>query len=211
MKSILLKHWEVRALLDGATLLARPIDRIGNYKELVAAGNKIISSYEWANKILEEEGDTDFFINRAPYQVGDRLFGKETWNARSIDGIWWSDMVPGERMNFNWNLFYKATGDYEIPWRPSVHMPKEFSRIHLEVVSVSVTKELTEEEWVDGIGIDMETDFASLCINVQDAPYDNELEQGRAVLSVARYQWEQDYPAYPWGSWMWLYEVRSLT
>lgn len=73
-----------------------------------------------------------------PYQSGDILWVRETWCK------WW--LPHGE-----WSYKYKATSPYgntapampdsddepfSMPWRPSIHMPREAARIFLKVKDV---------------------------------------------------------------------------
>lgn len=64
---------------------------------------------------------------RAVYGVpGDRLWVRETWCQSQHLG----------------DIFYRATHGFKvmIPWRPSIFMPKKFSRITLEIVNVRVER-----------------------------------------------------------------------
>ena len=69
---------------------------------------------------------------KLPYQKGDILYVRETW-SEWIDGYLykaWTGQFPG------------------IKWKPSIHMPKEASRIWLKVTDVRVERlqEITEAE-----------------------------------------------------------------
>ena len=87
----------------------------------------------------------------SPYGVpGDKLWVKETWNAKSIDRTWWGDMAGtcSEKMAFNWNLWYKAESEACEKWRSSRFMPKAFSRITLEIKDIRVERvqDITEKD-----------------------------------------------------------------
>lgn len=80
-----------------------------------------------------------------PYgKPGDRLVGKETWGVgRIYDGVPARDIHPGAK------VAYPATGTYKgVRYRPSGHMPRHFSRIHLEIVRVWVERlqDISEED-----------------------------------------------------------------
>lgn len=66
------------------------------------------------------------FTIKQPYQPGDILYVRETWN----------------RDPFRYDRFiYKADGyGPGMPWRPSIHMPKEAARIFLRVTDVQVER-----------------------------------------------------------------------
>lgn len=94
----------------------------------------------------------------APYQPGDILYVRETWNfVYDMDG---SDQVIEKSGRY---VYYadvampfshwvdSDTGEYKenMPWRPSIHMPKEAARIWLKVTDVRVER-LQE---IDGKGV----------------------------------------------------------
>ena len=76
---------------------------------------------------------------RCPYgQPGDRLWVRETW-ARN------EDQLSETRMDTS--LVYRADGETraqdngtDLPWRPSIHMPRAASRITLEITGVRVER-----------------------------------------------------------------------
>lgn len=71
------------------------------------------------------------------YQPGDILYSRETWDY--LEG--WKLRDPG----IDGKYFYRADGDFRpIGWRgnwqPSVHMPKEATRLWLQVSDIKVEK-----------------------------------------------------------------------
>lgn len=83
---------------------------------------------------------------KLPYQIGDILYVRETWQyLYEIDG---NDKIIEETGRY----YYAATDTLpfdtyvdsmgvaheRIPWRPSIHMPKEAARIWLKVTDVCV-------------------------------------------------------------------------
>lgn len=109
---------------------------------------------------LEEIADG--FV-RCPYGAsGDRLWVRETWNAMTPQGRFWDEMTPAERESATWALgIYKADetpgewGHYEGRYVPSIHMPRRFSRLTLEVVGVRVERlaEITNgDAYAEGFG-----------------------------------------------------------
>ena len=84
----------------------------------------------------------------APYRIGDILYIRETWQyLNRLDG--------NEQIMENTGKYYYAatdilpTGGYvdsrgitheTIPWRPSIHMPKEAARIWLKVTGVGIER-----------------------------------------------------------------------
>lgn len=78
----------------------------------------------WA--VFEWDGWPEFHLVKAPYQPGDMIYVRETWN----------------RDPFRYNRFiYKADGyGPDKTWRPSIHMPRQAARIFLRVTNVRVER-----------------------------------------------------------------------
>lgn len=83
-----------------------------------------------------------------PYgRPGDRLWVRETWNARPVlevdSGMYeaWEpyEAIPKQQPSNAW-VYFEADGDEEGPWRPSIHMPRWASRKTLEITSVRVER-----------------------------------------------------------------------
>lgn len=74
---------------------------------------------------------------RCPYgKPGDRLWVRETFrDARTAGAA---------------RVLYKATGDVACGWKPSIHMPRDCSRILLEVTDIRVERlhEITDEQCI---------------------------------------------------------------
>ena len=73
-----------------------------------------------------------------PYgQPGDRLWVRETFQRFTDDGeiLYKADPAGFEAMNE-----YKRDECLEARWRPSIHMPRRFSRISLEITAVRVER-----------------------------------------------------------------------
>lgn len=70
--------------------------------------------------------------------VGDRLWVRETWTARMTHG--WTIADARSRM-YQEQIIYQADGEKSIDgWWPSIHMPREFSRLTLTVTDVRVER-----------------------------------------------------------------------
>lgn len=87
----------------------------------------------------------------SPYgYAGDRLWVRETWQIvyERMDGQRFTYPIEGARQRW---IEYAASprDEHEPPkWRPSIFMPREFSRITLEVVNVRVERvqEISRED-----------------------------------------------------------------
>ena len=67
-----------------------------------------------------------FNIGKAPYQVGDKLWVRETFYDGDMQG----------------KMIYRADGEYDCDgvWKPSIHMPRYAARLFLEVREVRVER-----------------------------------------------------------------------
>ena len=73
-----------------------------------------------------------------PYAPGDRLYVREAWTARMTHG--WTIADARSRM-YQEEILYRADGCDSIDgWWPSIHMPREFSRLTLTVTDVRVQR-----------------------------------------------------------------------
>ena len=76
---------------------------------------------------------------RCPYgKPGDRLWVREAW-SHTGEGVW---TIADARKRLGGHPIYAATYDGPPPlgWWPSIHMPREFSRLTLEVTEVRVER-----------------------------------------------------------------------
>lgn len=91
---------------------------------------------------------------RAPYQPGDILYVRETWqylyeldgNEQVIEDTGKYYYAATDTIPFNTYVDKNGVGHDHAPWRPSIHMPKEAARIWLKVTDVRVERlqEITE-------------------------------------------------------------------
>ena len=154
IKPILFNTEMVRAILDGKKTCTRrivkgaiPDDAMWGYTMFTPKG------YISCRGTFPVGYGEKFF--KLPYQKGDILYVRETWQfLYELDG----NEQPVEETG---KYYYAATDitlfntyvdengakhDY-VPWRPSIHMPKEAARIWLKVTDVRAErlKELTED------------------------------------------------------------------
>lgn len=141
IKPILFNGEMVRAILDGRKICTRRL-----VKHNVDA--VLNSPYH-----MEHPETEDVWLIkrlcRAPYDPGDILYVRETWN-------WDPDNEVAK------TYYYKADGDLRpegykgMGWLPSIHMPKEAARIWLKVTDVRVERlqDITAEQILkEGIGL----------------------------------------------------------
>ena len=133
MKPILFNTQMVLAMLEGRKTVTRRA--VKPQPPATSVIRKRGSAWDWSFW-----SDCDMgHLMQPPYQPGDILWVRETWNGD------WCD-----------HYIYKADGGSakaagyaaEPKWRPSIHMPKEAARIFLRVKGVRVErlKDITPEQ-----------------------------------------------------------------
>lgn len=200
----------VRAILKGRKTVTRRIAKgVYPYSEFGLFATRVKG--EMTGPISEE----NIIKFKAPYQLGDILYVRETWNICSM----WSS---GNRVTF----IYRADEDEEKSartisvsdesydkygkmmhgsspdWRPSIHMPKEAARIFLKVKDVQVEQlqDITEKQ--------AETEG----INGSEALYDGYIDAREKFAEL----WDStikkaDSDKYGWNAnpWVWVIEFEQ--
>lgn len=138
----------VRALLDGRKTQTRRLIRpqppsVDDVRKLSGSG------YHWfKRKLLDREWSVAGPVwavrkitgeklpkLRIPYAPGDRLYVREAW-SHTGQGVW---DIQTARMVGPGGVIYRADGDLAgATYWPSIHMPREFSRMFLTVTDVRV-------------------------------------------------------------------------
>ena len=141
IKPILFNTEMVRAILDGRKTCTRRLVRF------LPGENPQWTGYI-RDGLMLYNGRNEPCIMKAPYQPGDILYVRETWQRLwELDGN--ENIIAGTD-----KYYYKATDTLPIceyidpagkihenvPWRPSIHMPKEAARIWLKVTDVRVER-----------------------------------------------------------------------
>jgi len=136
-------------------------------------------------------------LDRKPYQVGDRRWVRETWSL-------FEDGEPAYRTN------YGTTEDDSFPpsmfkWKPSIHMPKKYARIWLEVTGVRVERlqDISEKDArAEGVTFDV-----SYYQFGRDFGAGNHRELFRRLWNTLHrkddYTWESN-------PWVWVYEFKRI-
>lgn len=118
MKPIVFNAQMVRAILEGRKTVTRRVVKFPR------GWNPKFTGYIPDGAVLY--GSNNIPAAKAPVQVGDVLWVRETW----------SRMETGQYL-------YKADNEKPISylgWRPSIHMPREAARIFLRVTDVRVER-----------------------------------------------------------------------
>lgn len=137
VKPILFNTEMVRAILDRRKSCTRRLVKF------LSGENPKWTGYI-KDGLMLYNGRNEPCIRTQPYQPGDILYVRETWNHYIYDNL--SNRTHKE------GYFYKASSDMksELPdfvqfhwgekWKPSIHMPKEAARIWLKVTDVRVER-----------------------------------------------------------------------
>lgn len=138
MKPMLFNAEMVCALQDGTKTVTRRA--VKPQPEKFAHSPYECCGCRWAFRV-GERGCTEQY--RPPYHPGDILYVWETWQ-HGFGGTYLYKASAG------CDLFMTPDGKLvsDIPWRPSIHMPREAARIFLRVMSVypQQLKDATEED-----------------------------------------------------------------
>lgn len=141
----------VRAILDGRkTCTRRVIKPQPDEKHTYPLGfvtdcteNKLVGSFGFAAN--EYGGSIQYVKPPYRYAPGDILYVRETWCALPVN--------EAGHMRGHTIYYYKADGElrpkgWRGTWHPSIHMPKEASRIWLKVTDVRVERlrDITPEQ-----------------------------------------------------------------
>ncbi|HFD2052543.1 hypothetical protein [Clostridium perfringens] len=159
MKPILFNTSMVRAILDGEKTCTRRI-----IKKEIPEGYEPLGfvlyptdDKELGNLVFGGKGANVYYA-KPPYKVGDILYVRETfrWQLIGEFDVWghcnWDDEVVEYKASVD--EFLEEYGEYldreeyeSTRWIPSIHMPKDLSRIFLKVTSVRAErlKDITDE------------------------------------------------------------------
>lgn len=148
-RPILFSGEMVRAILSGRKTQTRRVIR--EWAKWVERDKWEVRAVDGGHKLaLVGAQEPIGSLLRCPFgEPGDRLWVRETWAPADLR---YSPLAP---------IRYRADGDaqpvLDDRWRPSIHMPREFSRITLEVVDVRVQRlqDISNEDAnAEGVPID---------------------------------------------------------
>jgi hypothetical protein len=140
---------------------------------------------------------------------GDRLYVRETWAQDSEDGtlFYRADVGSGNGAD-DWER-NRLDGAPGYQWRPSIHMPRIASRIHLEIVAVRIERlqEISEEDALaEGVKAKWEPGCSGRLMEAIGGL------SFRPAASAYADLWEQINGGGSWDSnpWVWVVEFRRL-
>lgn len=149
----------VRAILEGRKTVTRRVVKeelpaktdatkrspYGFYRDRDTGLFKVLGSVQFVRQTNERVANRGL---KAPYEVGDRLWVRETWQPHPEAGVRFPEgSIPADAVVYAADLTKEEYNDSK-PWKPSIYMPRAASRITLEVVGVRAErlKEITNED-----------------------------------------------------------------
>jgi hypothetical protein len=128
-RPILFSGAMVRAILDG---------RKTHTRRVLKSSTEFKGPYN--PEYIQAHKDSKGWESICPYgKVGDRLWVRESFRMFDATKDCYHDEVCACPVKHG-NPLYMADEDYEGPWRPSIFMPRLYSRITLEVVGIRVER-----------------------------------------------------------------------
>lgn len=148
IKPIRFNSHMVDAILDGRKTVTRRVVK-PRYKEDEGGfqvNRNVKTGERWVEKSDWDEGSFDppRYVN-PPYLPSDVLWVRETWNYGAQAGY-----VYRRDFSYEEECAYGTENEkgelVPMPWRPSIHMPREAARIWLRVTNVRVERLQTIDE-----------------------------------------------------------------
>lgn len=136
----------VQAILDGRKTVTRrvaksiPVETHRIEPIQPFDGGNLKFECHWGGYMPDVPGFADgVTVVKPPYQPGDTIYVRETW---CDDRQFTHDDTPGQYF-YRADSMYPKNGDnvfLNVKWCPSIHMPKEATRIWLKVTDVRVER-----------------------------------------------------------------------
>lgn len=197
MKPILFNTEMVKAILDGRKTCTRRLVKFLPGK-----------NPQWTGYIKDGlmlyNGKNEPCIRKAPYQPGDILYVRETWERFECWNCEGDERgnCPKEPqksvLDKTWGCYmYRATNEIsgDAKWHPSIHMPKEAARIWLKVTDVRVERlqDMTDDD-AEAEGC---FDYTSTALGFPDV-WDSTIKKS----NLDRYGWQAN-------PWVWVIEFEQ--
>lgn len=189
-KPILFSAPMVRALLAGTktqtrrTLKPQPVAAVTGFQKVFADHPYFQATVNGALLVAAFPDGHGFLSPYPPlrYAIGDRLYVREAYTTTQ-HGVAVYRADAKDQRGYKWSSIQDGDPGHEVIWKPSIHMPREFSRITLTVTDVRVERlrDISEEDAI-AEGIERQYGFWR-CYGETPAPF-----RGAAptVLSAGR-------------------------
>ena len=223
IKPILFNTEMVRAILDGRKTCTRrvikpqPQSRLcytyaGSHKGCIGKWtypNRGAHEF-WGEEYKLPENIKDEELSKQwnpPYQTDDILYVRETWqylyeldgNEQIIEDTGKYYYAATDTISFNTYVDENGLEHEHVPWKPSIHMPKEAARIWLKIKDVRVERlqEITSEQ-IGREGVEVEYPHV---LNGEEKRYAFSTLWNNTIKKsdIARYGWDAN-------PWVWVIE-----
>ena len=154
IKPILFNTEMVRAILDGRKTCTRRIVKDGIPDDAMWGYTAFTPKGYISCRGVYADGYSEGFY-KLPYQPGDILYVRETWqylyeldgNEQVIEDTGKYYYAATDTIPFDTYVDENGAKHDHVPWRPSIHMPKEAARIWLKVTDVKIERlqDVTED------------------------------------------------------------------
>lgn len=216
-RSIIFSGPMVRAILTGSKSQTRRVVKFKPWHQIEERDDG--TPWPW---MYDDDRAADHWAPCPHGQPGDRLWVREAWAAHLEDEVP-SDRPRGprhtmgipaqpERKSF---VFYRADGPllhpdgYPSSWYPSIHMPRKYSRITLEITGVRVERlqDISEDD-AKAEGIEPAAVPGSWRLYGRDTNGDMDRSPRVSYRSV----WESLHGPGAWAAnpWVWVIEFKRL-
>ncbi len=143
-RPILFNTEMVKAILDGKKTETR---RIITKKVTIRPDQEINQDWKGRFELYSETkryGIPQNIFFKPPYQPGDILYVRETWqylyeldgNEQIIEGTGRYYYAATDQIPFDTYIDSRGISHEKTPWKPSIHMPKKAARIFLKVTDI---------------------------------------------------------------------------
>ena len=221
-KPIIFNTEMVRAILADKKTMTRRIAKIVDHEghEIVHSEvngfvvDRLCQSMSQHYNLLDLKNHS-IGIPKPQYKVSDILYVRETWSRGylecGIGGFYWEEIrTPKKDSPIDGaDYIYRADSEkseeleYNIKWRPAIHMPKEAARIFLRVTNVRL-EELQNMTGKDAVAEGVEPDVLNtvgedFAIGMFHDIWDSTIKKS-------------DLPRYGWDAnpWVWVYEFERI-
>lgn len=130
----------IKALLAGRKIMTR---RVINPQPIIDTESGSVFDGKYRKQYSIHDWRNHFIDDWSRWMPEDMLWVRETWCMEFID-----ENLHGEKYSFKADGNELVTINDKSPWKPSIHMPKEASRIWLQVMNIKIERlqEISEDD-----------------------------------------------------------------
>lgn len=211
-KPILFNTDMVRAILDGRKTVTRRLIKfpINRYTHNIPKTDNVSFMELCSDKVNFHEEPFYGFDVKMQYKAGDILYIRETWqylykldkNEQIIKDTGKYYYAATDTLPFDIYVDSRGITSEKIPWRPSIHMPKEATRIFLKVKDVRVERlqDMRSEDALD----------EGIRVSKFDLPHTSVLNQFKKLWNSTIKKSNIDQYGWDANPWVWVIEFERI-